>query len=64
MNKGEIRKTPAVGGKANPTRTAAPPAAATTARTAVHPVQPAVDPQVFIKVTKNYFLITKDSRTE
>uniref|UniRef100_A0A0R3RME6 Calponin-homology (CH) domain-containing protein n=1 Tax=Elaeophora elaphi TaxID=1147741 RepID=A0A0R3RME6_9BILA len=51
MNKGEVRKAPAVGGKANPTRTAAPLAPVTTTRAATHSAQPTIDPQVFIKVT-------------
>ncbi|EFO25336.1 EBF3-S protein [Loa loa] len=52
VNKGEMRKAPAVGGKVNPTRTAAQPAAASTARTAANPVQPAVDPQIMANLKR------------
>uniref|UniRef100_A0A1I8EU14 Microtubule-associated protein RP/EB family member 1 n=3 Tax=Onchocercidae TaxID=6296 RepID=A0A1I8EU14_WUCBA len=46
MNKGEVRKAPVLGGKHNPTRTAAPLTTTTAARAAAHPIQPVVDPQV------------------
>lgn len=44
MNKAEVQKTSAVGGKVNLTRATA--SSATAARAAAHPVQPSVDPQV------------------
>uniref|UniRef100_A0A915Q6Z5 EB1 C-terminal domain-containing protein n=1 Tax=Setaria digitata TaxID=48799 RepID=A0A915Q6Z5_9BILA len=53
MNKGEVRKAPAViGMKGNPTRAVAPPVTATTARPAAHPVQPTVDPQVMANLKR------------
>ncbi|CAG9532849.1 unnamed protein product [Cercopithifilaria johnstoni] len=52
MNKGEVRKAPAVGGKVNPTRTAAPPAAAATARTTAHSAQPTVDHQMIANLKR------------
>ncbi|KAL3985832.1 EB1-like C-terminal motif family protein [Acanthocheilonema viteae] len=52
MNKGEVRRAPAVGGKTNPTRTtAALPAAVTTVR-ATHPAQPTVDPQIVVNLKR------------
>ncbi|KAK6108819.1 EB1-like C-terminal motif family protein [Brugia pahangi] len=46
MNKGEVRKAPVLGGKHNPTRTAAPLITTTVARATAHPIQPVVDPQI------------------